>query len=228
MKKTALLSILFATYLGLMAVINVIHFRYFNVDVVFYAALGDAALAAAVTTIAAALARRLTTPESTLGSLVHNLTAAEMALSILCAVLMGYIVAISIPTVIDRSLSIYILEKLEQRGGAIALEAMSEIIAREYVSEHRLVDARMTEQLESETIAIEDGCVRITPRGRRITAFTRFYRIHMLPKKRLLMGEFTSDLTDPFRHPAPAVDYRCREDISGAVAGHSELAKPKD
>ena len=209
MKKAAFLFILLIVYLGTMAAINFAHFRYFTVDVVFYAALADVFLAAIATACIVALAHRLTSRQSSAGGLVHILTGTEMALAAICAILIGYIAAISIPTVIDRSLSIYILEKLEQRGGAIALEAMSEIFAKEYVPEHRLVDARMTEQLESGSITIDEGYVRLTPRGKRITAFTRYYRQHLLPKKRVLLGEVSSDLTDPFRHPTPRVNYRC-------------------
>lgn len=218
MKKAMFLSILLVVYLGILAAINVIHFRYFTVDVVFYAALADVLLAAVATACLVALARRLISPQSSVGGFVHVLTGTEMVLAAICAILIGYVTAISIPAVIDRSLSIYILEKLEQRGGAIALEAMSEIFAREYLPEHRLVDARMTEQLESGTITIDNGCVRLTPRGRRITAFTRYYRQHLLPKKRMLMGEVSSDLTDPFRHPTPKVNYRCPNSVVGGNA----------
>jgi len=62
--------------------------------------------------------------------------------------LVGYSIAISIPTVIDRSLSFYILEKINQRGGGIQLERFEEVFTREYVKEHRLEDVRITKQLE--------------------------------------------------------------------------------
>jgi hypothetical protein len=86
---------------------------------------------------------------------------------------------------------------------------MNEIFVKEYMPEYRLMDVRMTEQLSSGTLTIEDGCVQLTPRGKRIVGLTRFYRAKILPKKRVLMGEVTSDLTDPFRNGASAVDYRC-------------------
>ena len=80
---------------------------------------------------------------------------------LICAlfILYGYAIAISLPTVIDRSLSFYLLEKINQRGGAVKQEAFEAIFKNEYVPEHRLIDIRLTEQLESGTITIENNCV---------------------------------------------------------------------
>ena len=125
-------------------------------------------------------------------------------------VLAGYALAISVPTVIDRSLSFYILEKLEQRGGGIRLDRFDEVFTREYLKEHRLVDVRLTEQVESGTVTISDGCVRLTPKGSAIASFSRAYRRNFLPRHRLLMGTYTDDLTDPFRKSTEAPDYLCR------------------
>lgn len=210
MKKALVLLALFIGYLVLLAGINIVHFRFFTVNVVFYAALADAIVACALMWGLAALAHAFSSPASHLGTVIRRLTNTEIALSAACALLIGYVFAISIPTVIDRSLSIYILEKLDQRGGEIALAAMKDVFTREYLPEHRLVDVRLTEQTNSGTVVVEDGCVRLTPRGRRLVALTRFYRTNLLPKKRVLMGEITDDLTDPFRRPPADIDFRCK------------------
>jgi hypothetical protein len=76
--------------------------------------------------------------------------------------------------------------------------------------EDRLVDVRVTEQLQSGTISIDGGCVRLTPRGRRIATASSYFRSHFLPRQRLLMGEYSDDLTDPFRHSIRSVDYTCK------------------
>jgi hypothetical protein len=209
MKKGAFLSMLFVAYLMLLVGINFLHFRYLIVDVIFYATLADALLAAGILAAALTMARVFASKDTYVGSMVRQLSGTEMMLFGFCAILSGYIFAISVPTVIDRSLSIYILEKLDQRGGAISLKAMNEIFVQEFIPEHRLMDARMTEQLTSGTVTIENGCVTLTPRGRRIATLTRFYRTNLLPKNRVLMGEVSDDLTDPFRHSVPVVDYRC-------------------
>jgi hypothetical protein len=124
--------------------------------------------------------------------------------------LLGYSFAISVPTVIDRSLSFYILEKLQQRGGGIKLDAFDQVFTQEYVKEHRLMDVRLTEQQQSGTIVIRNGCVVLTDWGQTIATTSRFFRNHFLPKQRLLMGEYSDDLTDPFRNSVKRVDYQCQ------------------
>ena len=175
------------------------HVKYFQIDVVFYSALFDVALASIVT--AAILIR------TKYFSLYNTFEKIQM---LMIWILTGYVIAISLPTVIDRSLSFYILEKLDQRGGGIKLADFEEVFTKEYVKEHRLVDVRLTEQQVSGTIIIQDGCVKLTDRGKRLASFSRYFRKNFLPKKRLLMGEYTDSLTDPFRQSENMRDYRCK------------------
>lgn len=183
----------------LLAIIYYAHITFFRVDVVFYAAIADAFLAALLTGLA-------------LFSVAYfrSLGNFEKSLLLVIWLLAGYGFAISVPTVIDRSLSFYILEKLQQRGGGIKQESFEEVFTKEYVKEHRLVDVRLTEQLESGTIVIKDGCVRLTDKGESIATFGRFFRQNLLPKKRLLMGEYSDDLTNPFRQSEVTPSYICR------------------
>lgn len=175
-----------------------IHVRHFPVDVVFYAALQDAAASALLCGAVLLLIGR----HSPLGGF-------ERLQLIAIWLLGGYAFAISIPTVIDRSLSFYILEKLEQRGGGIRLDAFERVFTEEYVHEHRLVDVRLTEQLESGTIEIVDGCVVLTERGRQLTRVSQVFRRQLLPQRRLLMGAYSDDLVDPFRRSPVHADYSC-------------------
>lgn len=179
--------------------LHYLHVRYFTVDVVLYAALIDAVVAAGVTFLLLLLV-----------GFLRAFSILERALLVVVWLLAGYAFAISIPTVIDRSLSFYLLEKLQQRGGGIREDRMKDVFVNEYVVEHRLVDIRLTEQLQSGTIEINNGCVHLTGKGNRMATFARFYRTHLLPKKRLIMGEYTDDLTDPFRDSIADVDYQCR------------------
>lgn len=185
-------------FVMLLLAIYYVHISFFNVNVVFYAAIADGVAAALVT----ALALFGVGYFRVLGSF-------EKILLLVIFLLAGYSFAISVPTVIDRSLSFYILEKLQQRGGAIKQESFEQVFTQEYVKEHRLVDVRLTEQLESGTIVIENGCVKLTEKGGRIASFGRYFRAHWLPKKRLLMGQYTDDLTSPFRSSVVTVDYLC-------------------
>jgi hypothetical protein len=165
--------------------------------VIFYAALFDTIIAAIVMGIILNMSYF---------SPFNNL---DRSLIIVIVILLGYAISISIPTVIDRSLSFYILEKIDQRGGGVLLSSIEDIIKDEYIKEHRLADVRLTEQLKSGTIAIEDGCIKLTDSGRLIVKFSNFFRKNLLPKKRLLMGTYTDVLTNPFQDGISKVNYRC-------------------
>jgi len=188
-----------AVYALLLLVTYVLHVSYIPVNVVFYSAILDAVLATVLALALIATVRwlKVFTPFETLQ---------------LCCIwlLLGYSFAISVPTVIDRSLSFYILEKLQQRGGGIKLDTFDQVFTQEYVKEHRLIDVRLTEQQQSGTLEIKDGCVKLTALGQAIASSSRYFRAHFLPKQRLLMGKYSDDLTDPFRNSVERVDYRCQ------------------
>ena len=185
-------------YLILLLSVYLIHVRFFRVDVVLYSALFDALLA---TVLAGGLLGIL--------KIFKTFSGFEKLQAMLVWLLLGYIFAISVPTVIDRSLSFYILEKLQQRGGGIKLASFEDVFVKEYMPEHRLVDVRITEQQQSGTIQVKNGCVLLTERGQTLATFSRFFRNHFLPKQRLLMGEYSSDLTDPFRNSSDHRYYLC-------------------
>lgn len=185
-------------YLILLLSVYLIHVRFFRVDVVLYSALFDAWLA---TVLAGVLLGIL--------KIFKVFSGFEKLQAMLVWLLLGYIFAISVPTVIDRSLSFYILEKLQQRGGGIKLASFEDVFVKEYMPEHRLVDVRITEQQQSGTIQVKNGCVLLTERGQSLATFSRFFRNHFLPKQRLLMGEYSSDLTNPFRNSSDHLDYLC-------------------
>lgn len=192
-------ALLASTYFVLLLVlVYVLHITFFKVDVVFYAAIGDGVLAACLAGIILFFR-----------STFRPLGAFEKGQLFVIWLLAGYAFAISVPTVIDRSLSFYILEKLQQRGGGIQLARMNEVFTNEYVREHRLIDVRLTEQQASGTVTIQNGCVRLTEKGRHIATLSRAFRQHLLPKQRLLVGQYSDDLTDPFRNSVASPDYTC-------------------
>ena len=186
----------------LLLVIYAVHARSFPVGVIFYSAILDAVIACAGLAVMAWLLRR---------HLV--LTGFECGLLVMIWLLGGYAFAISGPTVLDRSLSFYILEKLPQRGGGIERAAMERVFVEEYIPEYRLMDVRMTEQLQSGTIEIRNGCVMLTPWGERLATISHFIRRELLARKRLLAGVYTDTLTDPFRNsPKGPQGYECHAD----------------
>jgi hypothetical protein len=186
-------------YVFLLATIYILHVHNIPVDVVFYSALFDGVLAALIALVLVLVFGWAT-----------GFSRFELAQTVCIWLLVGYAFAISVPTVIDRSLSFYILEKLQQRGGGIKLDAFEQVFTQEYVKEHRLMDVRLTEQQQSGTITIRNGCVSLTEWGQTIATTSRYFRNHFLPKQRLLMGQYSSDLTDPFRQSTQREDYLCK------------------
>jgi len=198
MKKILLALLVSGIFLFQLLVIYWFHVTYFEVNVVLYSAIADSLIASFNTVILLVIWKK-----SKIFSFFEKLQLAIIWL------LVGYILAISVPTLIDRSLSFYILEKIQQRGGGIQLGKFEEVFVTEYVKEHRLVDVRLTEQQQSGTIKIENGCVKLTNRGELLATFSRVFRKNFLPKRRLMMGSYSDDLTDPFRYSVDYLDYKC-------------------
>lgn len=189
-------TVLFVVFLF---AIYYIHISLFEVNVVFYAAIVDGVLAALAAGVVIFVAKYF-----------NRLNSFEKLQLVVIWLLAGYGFAISVPTVIDRSLSFYILEKLEQRGGGIKLDSFEDVFTKEYVKEDQLVAVRLTEQQQSGTIIIQNGCVKLTRKGEELANFSQMFRHHLLPKKRLLMGTYTDALTDPFRNSPDIENYRCK------------------
>jgi len=187
-----------SAFIILLVLIYYLHISLFKVDVVFYSSIFDVVLTSGIATLGLL----------TLGYF-SKFNSFEKIQLIVIWLLSGYILAISVPTVIDRSLSFYILEKIQQYNGGIKQADFEELFTKGYAKEHRLVDVRLTEQLASGTVTIENGCVKLTARGEELASFSRFFRQHLLPKQRLLMGKYSDVLTDPFRDDEKNSAYKC-------------------
>jgi hypothetical protein len=174
--------------------------RWTKVDVVFYTSLYATAIAVFFWTLLIFL-----TPY------FRSIRLIEKIQLITIASLIGYTLSITLPTVIDRSLSFYILEKLQQRGGGIQIDKFPYVFTNEYLVEHRLVDIRITEQMESGTIFLDGNCVRLTDRGRNFANFSVFFRKNFLPKNRLIREQYSDDLINLFSNSNDnkKVDYAC-------------------
>lgn len=198
MNKYLLALLATVSFAVVLLLVYYVHMRHFRVNVVLYASILDAVIALVVVFAGFHLLKWF-----------RDFSRLELIQLAAIWLLGGYVFAISVPTVIDRSLSFYILEKLQQRGGGIREDAFRQVFTEEYVREHHLVEVRLTEQLQSGTIEIDDGCVKLTSRGERLASFSRFYRQNLLPTHRLLMGKYSDALTDPFRDSRMPSDYRC-------------------
>ncbi|MEL6245291.1 MAG: hypothetical protein AAFQ85_08080 [Pseudomonadota bacterium] len=180
-------------------IVNAIHFRTLPVSVIFYACILDAIIASIIVLFAfRSLRAKMTTLHST-----------EIALVAIASNLLILLYALAGPTVIDRSLSIYIVEKIDFRGGEVAEDAMPEIILKEFWQEYRVPEVRMTEQMTSGTVDIKDGCIHLTARGRILANFTRFYRRTFLPQRRVIGDDVTNALSHPYQNAPVLVPFEC-------------------
>lgn len=175
-------------YLLILIIIYIIHIKFFSVKVVLFSAILDVFIATIITFLIIFLS-----------NFSKIFTTFEKLQMLIIYLLVGYSIALSVPTIIDRSLSFYILEKIDQRGGGVKEISLEKIFKEEYISEHRLIDVRLTEQLESGTIIIENNCVKITNKGKIFVYIIINFRKHLLPKKRLLKNEYTDALIDIFK-----------------------------
>jgi hypothetical protein len=75
--------------------------------------------------------------------------------------------------------------------------------------EYKLVEMRLTEQLSSGTIEILDDCIFLTERGYLVTKFSSYFRKNFIANKRLILDEYSDQLTDPLRDSLVNETYLC-------------------
>jgi len=183
MKFLQLLKLIFLFFILLIS-INYLHFNFYEVNVVLFSSILDVFIAVLITILIVKKVKFFRV----------NFSNFEIFQSLVIIVLLGYAFAITIPTIIDRSLSFYILEKIQERGGGMKINSFENLFKSEYMIDHRLVDIRLTEQLESGSIIVNKDCVKLTEKGQSLVIFSQFYRKYFLPKNRLLMGEYSDYL----------------------------------
>lgn len=186
------------TYLILLLIIYLLFINFTKIDVLLYSSIFCSILALLIFTLLL-----FYIPNYKIFNLFEKICIINI-----CA-LIGYSLAVSLPTVIDRSLSFYILEKLNQRGGGIQLKKLRLVFTEEYMREHKLIDIRVTEQLKTKSVIIENDCLKLTKRGKKIVNFSTFFRKYFLPKKRLIRGKYSDDLISPLKNKGEIPDYHC-------------------
>lgn len=181
-KKIKIFSFLSFLYLTLLIAIYWIHITFIKVDVLLYSAIQDVLIATIIFMLFMVIQKKI---------IVFNLF--ELLLSSIVFLLVGYILAISIPTIIDRSLSFYLLEKIKQNNG-LREESLKSLIQQDYINELKVPEMRITEQLESGTILIKNGCITLTNKGEKISSFSIFFKKYFLPKMRLIKESYSDEL----------------------------------
>jgi len=166
-------------FLVLLIIIYFIHVNYFKIDVVFYAALSDVC----ISIFLIALVLFFIHKKSTFSKF-------EKLLLVIIFSLIGYILSMSIPALIDRSLSFYMLEKVQQSHSGIDRKKFDELFIKDFVQQYNMIDVRLTEQLISGTIFIENDCVKLTKKGQIIAEFSSNFRRHWLQAKRPINNNY--------------------------------------
>lgn len=109
----------------------------------------------------------------------------EKILFFLVMNLTGICYAMAVPTIIDRSLSIYILEEINRKEKIHRSEIEKEIL-NNYLNEYSVINTRIFEQLKSGTIIIDGNeCITLSDRGKLIVLMTNFYKKVFLNRKKL-------------------------------------------
>jgi len=201
MKNKILLFLLaLSVYIILFSLIYMVHIHFFGIDVILYASLLDSLIALIFFLIIFIYS-----------GLNKTYNYFETFTTSCILLFLGYSFSITVPTVIDRSLSFYYLEKIRQHDGAINKNSMREIFTGDFVDEYKVVEMRLTEQLSSGTIRIQGDCILLTRRGYIVTSFSDFFRRNLLANKRLILDEYSDQLTDPLRDSKPNVNYLCEK-----------------
>lgn len=184
-------------FIFLLIIIYTIYINQFNVNVLLYSSLFCVLISLTIATIFLFSIK------------VKYVNFFEKILILIICALTGYSLVLSLPTVIDRSLSFYILEKLDQRGGGIKVDKMDIVFTKEYLKEHRLIDIRLTEQLKTKTVIIDKNCLRLTSKGKKVVRFSNIFRQYFLPKQRLIRDKYTDELISPLDNETDIPDYLC-------------------
>lgn len=168
----------FLTY----AIIYFLHIKFFHINVLFYSSLFDVFISVIIVSLIFFYKNKFS---------AINLF--EKYLILIIFALSGYIISMSVPALIDRSLSFYLLEKIYQSGQGISINKIDDLFIKDFVVKYDMINVRLTEQNESGTISINDGCAVITEKGKLLANFSKFFRSNLLPKYRGSVHQFNDN-----------------------------------
>lgn len=78
------------------------------------------------------------------------------------------------PVTFDRSITMFLLARIERQDGQLTPPMLENVFIREYLGDLRQIDRRVSEQTLSGNIAQrDDGRIALTPQGRRLLSSAR-------------------------------------------------------
>lgn len=167
--------ILALSYVGLFLTINVIHFHFFNVNVILYTLLFDLIISLLVVIIGLTVINKNFYFNKNLLLTILLLIATSQTL---------VIYAFVVPTAIERSLSVYLLEKLESNKGVLSISDFNIIAKKEYFNDMNVVETRINEQIATGTIEVIDDKIIITDKGKSMLRIFSFVKSYLLPYRK--------------------------------------------
>jgi len=173
-KKFFYTTFLSICFLLIYIIIYYLHVRFFHVKVLFYSSLFDVFISVLIVNFFFLYKNFF---------LTINLF--EKYLLLIIFSLTGYIISMSVPALIDRSLSFYLLEKIDQSKQGINISRIDDLFINDFVIKYDMINVRLTEQQASGTIAINNNCAVITRKGKFLANFSKFFRANLLPKHRI-------------------------------------------
>ena len=163
------------SYLGLFFTINAIHFYFFNVNVILYTLLFDLIISLLVVVIGLAVINKNFYLNKNLLLTILFLIATSQTL---------VIYAFVVPTAIERSLSVYLLERLESNKGTLSISDFNIIAKNEYFNDMNAVETRINEQIATGSIEVIDDKVIITDKGKSMLRIFSFVKSYLLPDRK--------------------------------------------
>lgn len=165
LRPVALLALSYAAalLLGFLLYISLIRSPMLTgMPVLFYRGLALAVVAALLLcAIGIGLRRRLRIDSATLAGAV----AISLSFNICFLVIF--------PVTFDRSISMFLLARIERQDGQLDSQGLKQVFAMEYLDEMQQIDRRIAEQSLSGNIRVTQGRISITPQGRQLLAGAR-------------------------------------------------------
>ena len=137
MKEIA--GVFFATLI-IFIIIHIIHFTSYNIQVVLYSSLLDSIIAISLVAIILYYLK---------SKKIIGLKKSEICLVLLNSFLILSLYSILIPTAIDRSVSLYILNTIDAQTDPYPVSNLDELVKKKYIIEMNVIGQRLIEQKAS-------------------------------------------------------------------------------
>jgi glucan phosphoethanolaminetransferase (alkaline phosphatase superfamily) len=153
--------------------INFIHFQFFYPKVILYSLILDIIITVLIILIILFLFNRSFYFSKNLLLTFFFIFAITQSLIVYSLV---------IPTVVDRSLSIYLLNYLKNNK-PLKMSELTKIAQDNYIVDMQVIETRVNEQLATGSIIVNNDEITLTNKGKKLLLIFSFVKKYLLPKK---------------------------------------------